>query len=86
MTNKMQMKVELTIIGATDLLIGDLNGLSDPYVKFKISGKKYKTDIIYETLNPYWSKTLTLILDKGTISSFTKTTFICFLDFFNLSS
>ena len=41
-----------------------LAGLSDPYVKFKVSGKLlYKSKIIYRDLNPVWDETFTLPIE-----------------------
>ncbi|KAL8203618.1 UNVERIFIED_CONTAM: Multiple C2 and transmembrane domain-containing protein 1 [Gekko kuhli] len=32
----------------------DPNGLSDPYVKFRLGHQKYKSKIVPKTLNPQW--------------------------------
>jgi Ca2+-dependent lipid-binding protein len=39
-------------------------GTSDPYVKFKLSGKEvFRSKIINKNLNPVWDERTTLILD-----------------------
>lgn len=30
------------------------NGLSDPYVKIKIGGHRFTTQVVYKTLDPVW--------------------------------
>lgn len=41
---------------ATGLAAFDSNGLSDPYISFKINGKRIgRTPIIYKSLNPVWN-------------------------------
>ena len=40
-------------------------GTSDPYVKFKLSGKEvFRSKIINKNLNPVWDERTTLILDS----------------------
>ncbi|XP_072038092.1 multiple C2 and transmembrane domain-containing protein 1-like [Amphiura filiformis] len=47
-----------------DLAIRDRSGTSDPYVKFKVSGKQlYKSRTIYKNLNPKWDERITLCID-----------------------
>ncbi|XP_071033844.1 multiple C2 and transmembrane domain-containing protein 1 isoform X2 [Parasteatoda tepidariorum] len=44
-----------------DLQARDANGTSDPYVKFKISGKQlYKSRTVNRTLEPYWDEFFTI--------------------------
>mmetsp|Transcript_27422 Transcript_27422/g.41740 ORF Transcript_27422/g.41740 Transcript_27422/m.41740 type:complete len:868 (-) Transcript_27422:89-2692(-) len=54
-SKRIQLVVE--IMSCRDLLIGDKNGWSDPYVKVKM-GKKdlHRTDYITKTLNPVFSE------------------------------
>ncbi|XP_059403685.1 multiple C2 and transmembrane domain-containing protein 1-like isoform X5 [Carassius carassius] len=46
--------VSISLIKAHDLQPMDANGLSDPYVKFRMGHQKYKSKTIPKTLNPQW--------------------------------
>ncbi|XP_043096715.1 multiple C2 and transmembrane domain-containing protein 1 isoform X2 [Puntigrus tetrazona] len=46
--------VSISLIEAHDLQPMDANGLSDPYVKFRMGHQKYKSKKIPKTLNPQW--------------------------------
>ncbi|TRY76651.1 hypothetical protein TCAL_04074 [Tigriopus californicus] len=46
--------VNVVLIEAKDLLAMDFEGTSDPYCKFRLGNDRYKSKIIYETLNPKW--------------------------------
>lgn len=48
----------LTLVGADGIPAMDSNGLSDPYVVFKIKDRKgkEKSSIMYETLTPTWNE------------------------------
>nr|XP_055168877.1 multiple C2 and transmembrane domain-containing protein 1 isoform X6 [Nyctereutes procyonoides] len=46
--------VSITLIEGRDLKAMDSNGLSDPYVKFRLGHQKYKSKIMPKTLNPQW--------------------------------
>ncbi|XP_071012110.1 multiple C2 and transmembrane domain-containing protein 1-like isoform X2 [Oncorhynchus clarkii lewisi] len=46
--------VSISLIEAHDLQPMDANGLSDPYVKFRLGHQKYKSKTIPKTLNPQW--------------------------------
>nr|QEN96194.1 multiple C2 domain and transmembrane region protein 1a isoform 1 [Danio rerio] len=46
--------VSISLIEAHDLQPMDNNGLSDPYVKFRLGHQKYKSKTIPKTLNPQW--------------------------------
>ncbi|XP_068077620.1 multiple C2 and transmembrane domain-containing protein 1 isoform X4 [Danio rerio] len=46
--------VSISLIEAHDLQPMDNNGLSDPYVKFRMGHQKYKSKTIPKTLNPQW--------------------------------
>ena len=59
------MEVDLTIIKASGLEAADLNGLSDPYIKFLANNKKYETKVKENTLNPFWNKTFKVTLNEG---------------------
>lgn len=47
-------RVSITLIEGRDLKAMDSNGLSDPYVKFRLGHQKYKSKIMPKTLNPQW--------------------------------
>uniref|UniRef100_A0A3Q3VW59 C2 domain-containing protein n=1 Tax=Mola mola TaxID=94237 RepID=A0A3Q3VW59_MOLML len=46
--------VSISLIEGRDLQPMDANGLSDPYVKFRMGHQKYKSKTISKTLNPQW--------------------------------
>ncbi|KFQ56844.1 Multiple C2 and transmembrane domain-containing protein 1, partial [Pelecanus crispus] len=46
--------VSVTLIEGRELKAMDSNGLSDPYVKFRLGHQKYKSKIVPKTLNPQW--------------------------------
>ncbi|KAK7164995.1 hypothetical protein R3I94_003394 [Phoxinus phoxinus] len=46
--------VSISLIEANNLQPMDTNGLSDPYVKFRMGHQKYKSKTIPKTLNPQW--------------------------------
>ncbi|XP_039767104.1 multiple C2 and transmembrane domain-containing protein 1 isoform X3 [Ornithorhynchus anatinus] len=46
--------VSITLIEGKGLKAMDSNGLSDPYVKFRLGHQKYKSKIMPKTLNPQW--------------------------------
>ncbi|CAM4538707.1 unnamed protein product [Leuciscus chuanchicus] len=46
--------VSISLIEAHNLQPMDANGLSDPYVKFRLGHQKYKSKTIPKTLNPQW--------------------------------
>ncbi|CCD25572.1 uncharacterized protein NDAI_0F02540 [Naumovozyma dairenensis CBS 421] len=53
----------ITIKGANDLIAGDRNGYSDPYVKLYLNNNEksfFKTKISKKTLNPVWNESTTL--------------------------
>ncbi|CAJ1068539.1 multiple C2 and transmembrane domain-containing protein 1 isoform X3 [Xyrichtys novacula] len=46
--------VSISLIEGRNLQPMDTNGLSDPYVKFRMGHQKYKSKTIPKTLNPQW--------------------------------
>ncbi|XP_034726850.1 multiple C2 and transmembrane domain-containing protein 1 isoform X4 [Etheostoma cragini] len=46
--------VSISLIEGCNLQPMDANGLSDPYVKFRMGHQKYKSKTISKTLNPQW--------------------------------
>lgn len=46
--------VTIVLVEAKNLLPMDIEGLSDPYVKFRLGTEKYKSKVINKTLNPIW--------------------------------
>ncbi|KAL6465384.1 hypothetical protein MHYP_G00255170 [Metynnis hypsauchen] len=46
--------VSISLIEGRNLKPMDTNGLSDPYVKFRMGHQKYKSKTIHKTLNPQW--------------------------------
>ncbi|XP_067885811.1 multiple C2 and transmembrane domain-containing protein 1-like isoform X2 [Heterodontus francisci] len=65
--------VSITLIEGRDLKPMDPNGLSDPYVKFKMGCQKYKSKTILKTLNPQWREQFDFLLaeEKGGIMDIT---------------
>ncbi|XP_034940367.1 multiple C2 and transmembrane domain-containing protein isoform X5 [Chelonus insularis] len=46
--------VTIVLVEAKNLLPMDIDGLSDPYVKFRLGTEKYKSKVALKTLNPVW--------------------------------
>ncbi|XP_033223348.1 multiple C2 and transmembrane domain-containing protein isoform X1 [Belonocnema kinseyi] len=46
--------VTIVLVEAKNLLPMDIEGLSDPYVKFRLGTEKYKSKVANKTLNPVW--------------------------------
>ncbi|XP_041464336.1 multiple C2 and transmembrane domain-containing protein 1-like isoform X3 [Lytechinus variegatus] len=46
--------VTITLLEGRNMVPMDDNGLSDPYVKFKLGGEKWKSRVESKTLNPKW--------------------------------
>ena len=61
----MAVTCPIAVVETCDLIPMDLNGLSDPYVKIRLTpdseqNQKRKTKTIKESLNPVWDETLTM--------------------------
>ncbi|KAL4227592.1 Multiple C2 and transmembrane domain-containing protein 2 [Mactra antiquata] len=68
---KMQMwtgVVTVVLVEGRDLIPMDDNGLSDPYVKFKLGNEKYRSKHKYKTLNPRWLEQFDLRMYQGQTS------------------
>ncbi|XP_013925934.1 PREDICTED: multiple C2 and transmembrane domain-containing protein 1 [Thamnophis sirtalis] len=65
--------VSITLIEGRGLKAMDSNGLSDPYVKFRLGHQKYKSKIMSKTLNPRWREQFDLHLyeERGGIIDIT---------------
>ncbi|KAJ7335767.1 hypothetical protein JRQ81_013708 [Phrynocephalus forsythii] len=65
--------VSITLIEGRELKAMDPNGLSDPYVKFRLGQQKYKSKIMPKTLNPQWREHFDLHLydERGGIIDIT---------------
>ncbi|KAG8222833.1 hypothetical protein J437_LFUL010349 [Ladona fulva] len=46
--------VTIVLIEGKNLVAMDMDGLSDPYVKFRLGNEKYKSKTVYKSLNPNW--------------------------------
>ncbi|XP_074094466.1 multiple C2 domain and transmembrane region protein isoform X1 [Cotesia typhae] len=46
--------VTIVLVEAKNLLPMDIDGLSDPYVKFRLGTEKYKSKVVNKTINPVW--------------------------------
>ncbi|XP_043248860.1 multiple C2 and transmembrane domain-containing protein isoform X2 [Colletes gigas] len=46
--------VTIVLVEAKNLLPMDIDGLSDPYVKFRLGTEKYKSKVVHKTLSPVW--------------------------------
>lgn len=51
-----QMNLQVHIGEARDLPARDSNGLSDPYVHLQLGSTKYRTSVVYKSLNPKWNE------------------------------
>ncbi|XP_031423056.1 extended synaptotagmin-1 isoform X2 [Clupea harengus] len=49
---------------AKDKVMGLMKGKSDPYVKIRIGGKTFKSDVIKGTLNPNWNEMYEVVLTQ----------------------
>ncbi|KAM7392352.1 hypothetical protein PAMA_007457 [Pampus argenteus] len=57
-------KLKIELKRGHNLAIRDRGGTSDPYVKFKLSGKEvFRSKTIHKNLNPVWDEETTLIMD-----------------------
>ncbi|KAG7277806.1 hypothetical protein CRUP_026107, partial [Coryphaenoides rupestris] len=58
-------KLDVELRRGHNLAVRDRGGTSDPYVKFKLSGKEvFRSKTIHKNLNPVWDEKTTLILDS----------------------
>ncbi|RWS16204.1 multiple C2 and transmembrane domain-containing protein 1-like isoform X8 [Dinothrombium tinctorium] len=48
--------VNIVLVEGKGLSSKDENGLSDPYVKFKLGSEKYKSKVVNKSLNPVWNE------------------------------
>ncbi|XP_051162976.1 multiple C2 and transmembrane domain-containing protein isoform X1 [Leptopilina boulardi] len=46
--------VTIVLVEAKNLLPMDVDGLSDPFVKFRLGAEKYKSKVVNKNLNPVW--------------------------------
>ncbi|XP_049460210.1 multiple C2 and transmembrane domain-containing protein 1 isoform X2 [Epinephelus fuscoguttatus] len=58
--------VSIALIEGRDLIPMDPNGLSDPYVKFRLGPQKYKSKTVPKTLSPQWREQFDLHLYEET--------------------
>uniref|UniRef100_A0A8C2YWQ4 Multiple C2 and transmembrane domain containing 1 n=1 Tax=Cyclopterus lumpus TaxID=8103 RepID=A0A8C2YWQ4_CYCLU len=58
--------VSISLIQGRNLTPMDPNGLSDPYVKFKLGTQKYRSKTMPKTLNPQWRQQFDLNLYEET--------------------
>ncbi|XP_048580326.1 tricalbin-1 [Nematostella vectensis] len=56
----------VSILQAKNLVSMDSNGLSDPFCVVRVnSSKKFKTNVIYESLNPVWNQSVSIAMPQG---------------------
>uniref|UniRef100_A0A3Q1HVZ5 C2 domain-containing protein n=2 Tax=Anabas testudineus TaxID=64144 RepID=A0A3Q1HVZ5_ANATE len=58
--------VSIALIEGHNLIPMDPNGLSDPYVKFRLGPQKYRSKTVPKTLNPQWREQFDLHLYEET--------------------
>ncbi|XP_068191681.1 multiple C2 and transmembrane domain-containing protein 1 isoform X2 [Antennarius striatus] len=58
--------VSIALIEGRDLTPMDPNGLSDPYVKFKLGHQKYRSKTVPKSLSPQWREQFDLHLSEET--------------------
>ncbi|KAJ8883485.1 hypothetical protein PR048_015329 [Dryococelus australis] len=46
--------VTIVLVEGKNLLPMDMDGFSDPYAKFRLGSEKYKSRVVYKSLNPSW--------------------------------
>lgn len=46
--------VTIVLVEGRNLLPMDIDGFSDPYAKFRLGNEKYKSKVVYKSLNPSW--------------------------------
>lgn len=57
-------QLRIHLISGHNLMAMDKNGLSDPYVKFKLHGRLlHKSKTIYRDLNPVWDETFVVPIE-----------------------
>jgi Ca2+-dependent lipid-binding protein len=49
--------------GGKNLISADINGLSDPYVLFRLGDVAIKSRVVEKSLNPLWNETINIIAD-----------------------
>ncbi|KAJ8262996.1 hypothetical protein COCON_G00154530 [Conger conger] len=58
-------QLDIVLKRGNNLAIRDRGGTSDPYVKFKISGKEvFRSRTISKNLNPVWEESVSLLVDN----------------------
>ena len=62
--------LRIDVLKASGLMAADLSGFSDPYVVVTCGGKRLKTKIIEQTLEPVWEQALEF---KGQLEDFLRT-------------
>ncbi|KAK3606242.1 hypothetical protein CHS0354_037918 [Potamilus streckersoni] len=60
--------VTIVLLEGHDLIPMDDNGLSDPYVRFRLGNEKYKSKFKSKTLNPKWLEQFDLRMYEGQTS------------------
>ncbi|XP_068562448.1 multiple C2 and transmembrane domain-containing protein 1 isoform X2 [Cebidichthys violaceus] len=58
--------VSIALIEGRDLIPMDSNGLSDPYVKFRLGPQKYRSKTVPKTLSPQWREQFDLHMYEET--------------------
>lgn len=53
------------LVEARDLKPMDVDGTSDPYVKFEIEGQRIESKYITSTLNPVWNESFSFEIQTG---------------------
>ncbi|KAK1176554.1 multiple C2 and transmembrane domain-containing protein 1-like isoform X7 [Acipenser oxyrinchus oxyrinchus] len=63
--NPGMFQLDIVLKKGRNLAIRDRGGTSDPYVKFKISGKEvFRSRTIHKNLNPVWDEKATLLIEN----------------------
>uniref|UniRef100_A0A7S2N2U2 C2 domain-containing protein n=1 Tax=Haptolina brevifila TaxID=156173 RepID=A0A7S2N2U2_9EUKA len=51
-------RLRIVLVRAENLMASDLNGKSDPYVKFQFGGFEQASSVVHKNLDPVWNETL----------------------------
>ena len=58
-------ELRIKLISCSNVISADANGKSDPFVRFSLGSKKYKSKVVKKSLNPVFNEEFKLPLDSS---------------------